>query len=586
MPEINWLCYAQEKVDLSKESSLAPMFKRRNIILNLLLICVLAIVGFFGYRTLYPTVVPVALRTSPVMISDVVTTVSASGSVQSTSDIGLTFKTSGIVQKVNVKVGDKVGRGKLLAYIDDSAAKLALLQAQSSIKSAELSALQAQQSQESADLSVLTSQDALVTLLAGPTTATKDSQAQALYNSRLAITVAEENVAKAENDIAQQETTTATNLAGYNRTIDRAYYDFLQKCQNIDDKESCQYVASARPTYLSWQDAQLAKTAGILKDATTTATLKTALETAKRNLDNAKYNLAVLGSTQAEANKPATAVAIASAKQNVANAKRSQQSAAIQLKQSEITIANAQAALLNAQANLDGTKIVAPVSGTVAAIATPAGVNAGSTTAGSGGVAGYIILTDLNSLQVKASVAEADVVTLQVGQTANFTFDALSSVRVGGTVISVAPLNNTSTGSGSVMSYTVLFSLDSNPDGVKPGMTSQVSVITAQSLGVLSVPSAAVTQRGRTYTVTLKPKVVGQAGVRVNVEVGLQGDSRTEVKSGLKEGDEVVLRTVTSSSASNGFPTGGIPGGIPGGAAGVVTGGGGGGGGGGGRGGN
>jgi macrolide-specific efflux system membrane fusion protein len=96
-------------------------------------------------------------------------------------------------------------------------------------------------------------------------------------------------------------------------------------------------------------------------------------------------------------------------------------------------------------------------------------------------------------------------------------------------------------------------------------------------LGVLSVPSSAVTQRGRTFTVTLKPKVAGELGKRVNVEVGLQGDSRTEILSGLKEGDEVVLRTATSSSASNGFPTGGIPGGLPGGAAGVVTGGGGGG---------
>jgi len=571
------------------------MFKRRNIILNLLLICVLATVGFFGYRALYPTVAPEVLRTSPVTIGDVVTTVSASGSVQSTSDIGLTFKTIGIVQKVNVKVGDKVSAGKLLAYIDDSPAKLALLQAKSSLKSAELSVLQAQQSQESADLSVLTSQDALDNLLAGPTTETKDSQAQALYNSRLAVTVAEENVTKAvsdiaqnlynsrlavtvaeENvtkavsDIAQQEIAAATNLAGYSRAIARAIEDNARST-----------AASAR----SLEDAQLAQTAGILRDATTTATLKSVLATAKRNLDTAKYNLAVLESTQAldatntakrnldtakynlavlesmqaDANKPATTVAIASAKQSVASAKRSQQSAAISLKQSEITIANAQATLINAQANLDGTKILAPVSGTIAAIATPAGVNAGSTTAGSGGVAGYIILTDLNSLQVKASVAEADVVTLQVGQSADFTFDALSSVRVSGTVISVAPVNNASTGAGSVMSYTVLFSLDSNPEGVKPGMTSQVSVVTAQSLGVLNIPSTAVTQIGRAFTVTLKPKADGEAGERVNVEVGLQGDSRTEILSGLKEGDEVVLRSVTSSG-SNGFPTGGIPG--------------------------
>jgi hypothetical protein len=94
-------------------------------------------------------------------------------------------------------------------------------------------------------------------------------------------------------------------------------------------------------------------------------------------------------------------------------------------------------------------------------------------------------------------------------------------------------------------------------------MTAQVSVTTAQATGVLSVPSSAVTQRGGRFTVTLKPKVVGGVGTRVPVQVGLQGDSLTEIQSGLKAGDEVVLRTVVSSSASTGFPAGGIPGGAP-----------------------
>jgi len=126
-------------------------------------------------------------------------------------------------------------------------------------------------------------------------------------------------------------------------------------------------------------------------------------------------------------------------------------------------------------------------------------------------------------------------------------------------VLSIAPLNNASTGSGSVQSYTVLFGLDQNPDGVKPGMTAQVSVTTAEARSVLSLPATALTQRGPFYTVTLKPKKEGSEGKQVRVDVGLQGDSRVEIRSGIKAGDEVVLRTTTSSS-STGFPAGGIPG--------------------------
>ena len=107
-------------------------------------------------------------------------------------------------------------------------------------------------------------------------------------------------------------------------------------------------------------------------------------------------------------------------------------------------------------------------------------------------------------------------------------------------------------------------------------MTAQVSVTTAEMQGVLSVPATALTQRGPFYTVTLKPAKPTDAGKQVRVTVGVQGDSRVEIKSGIKAGDEVVLRTTTSSS-STGFPAGGIPGAGLGGAAVAIPGGGGGG---------
>jgi len=537
------------------------MFKKRNLIINAILLVVVIVAGYFGYKTINPTVATTTLRTAVASIGNVSTTVSASGSVQSTSDIGLTFKSTGIVTAINVKVGDSVSKGKVLATIDDTQAKIALLQAQSAVKSAEISVIQSGNSKDSAALTLQQAQDALTTLTSGPTDATKKSQAQALLNAQNSVTSANLAVANAQQALLDQESTTAANLVNYDRVIDLDWYTMYNACGNKLDTNCTLYTTNAtiRNAVAAWQDAQTAKVNGIAKDAAAEKTAQQNIDTAIRNQTAAKAALDSLMASQSETNAGPTSTSLQAAKLAVANAQNNVKVVDLQGQQALATQTNAQASLLIAQQNFDGTKIVAPASGTIAAIASIVGMNPGSTSAGSSGVNGFIILTNLNSLQIKASVAEADIASLVVGQAANITFDAVSRSRATGTVLSIAPLNNASSGSGSVQSYTVLFGLDQNPDGVKPGMTAQVSVTTAQVQGVLSVPATALTQRGPFYTVTLKPAKPTDQGKQVRVTVGLQGDSRVEIKSGIKAGAEVVLRTTTSSS-STGFPAGGIPG--------------------------
>ena len=554
------------------------MFKKRNLIINAILLVVVIVAGYFGYKTINPTVATTTLRTAIASIGNVSTTVSASGSVQSTSDIGLTFKSTGIVTAINVKVGDSVSKGKVLATIDDTQAKIALLQAQSAVKSAEISVIQSGNSKDSAALTLQQAQDALTTLTSGPTDATKKSQAQALLNAQNSVTSANLAVANAQQALLDQESTTAANLVNYDRVIDLDWYTMYNACGNKLDTNCTLYTTNAtiRNAVAAWQDAQTAKVNGIAKDAAAEKTAQQNIDTAIRNQTAAKAALDSLMASQSETNAGPTSTSLQAAKLAVANAQNNVKVVDLQGQQALATQTNAQASLLIAQQNFDGTKIVAPASGTIAAIASIVGMNPGSTSAGSSGVNGFIILTNLNSLQIKASVAEADIASLVVGQAANITFDAVSRSRATGTVLSIAPLNNASSGSGSVQSYTVLFGLDQTPDGVKPGMTAQVSVTTAQVQGVLSVPATALTQRGPFYTVTLKPAKPTDQGKQVRVTVGLQGDSRVEIKSGIKAGAEVVLRTTTSSS-STGFPAGGIPGAGFGGGAAAVPGGGGGG---------
>ena len=433
------------------------MFRRRNIILNLLLVAALVGIGFFGYRTLYPKVAVAVARTATVSVQDVSTTVSASGTVQPSLDVGVNFGTSGIVRTLNVKVGDKVTKGEVLATTDDRSAQLALLQAKISAQNAQAAITTAAQNliatDATNDQAITNAQNALTKLTAGPTAATLDSQTKAIASQNLAI----ENATAAYNNALvsqkQVEDNIALNLIAYNKVVDRAQYDWDQKCPTVLAMGlDCATNAFSRTQVLALQDAQQAKVVGVTKDAQSEAAAILAVDSARRSLLNAQASLDSLKSSQAVANQPALQSDIDIAKANIASAQRARVNADNAATAQSATLAGAletaKAQLANAQTNLDGTQLIAPVSATVAAVASAVGMNAGSTSAGSTGVTGFIVLTDLTGLQVSASFAEADIVSLQVGQQATITFDAIANSSASGEVISVAPLNNASTAGG------------------------------------------------------------------------------------------------------------------------------------------
>lgn len=572
------------------------MFRRRNIILNSVLIVALGVIGFFGWRTLYPPAAAATVRTATVSTQDVSTSVSATGSVQTSSDVGLNFGTSGIVRSLNVAVGDTVRKGELLASVDDRAARLAALQAQASEKSAEVSvanatvgvqnaqiaiAQGAQNSQATLandDQAIVNAQNALAKLQAGPTAATLAQQAQQVVVQNQAINAADASLASAQTAYTQTQATIAQNLISYNNAVDNAQYDYSTKCSALAVGTDCTTNTYSRPSYLTLQNALQAKTAGVLKDSQSLVNAQASVDSANRGLLSARQAMDSLKASQAVANQPASQIDIDTANAAITTAQRAKDNAVIlanqqaeqaagslvtakgSLTNAQESLVLAKATLANAQTNLENTRLISPVSATVAAIANDVGVNAGTTTAGTSGATGFIVLTNLSGLQVKASFAEADIVSLKSGQAATFTFDAIPDATAQGSVLSIAPLSNAA--SGSVTTYTVTFSLDSAPAEVKPGMTAQATVVTADAQGVLAVTSTALTQRGGTYYVTMKPTKVGVAGVRKAVTIGLKGDSATEITSGLREGDQVELRTTTSSSstANNGFPGAGVPG--------------------------
>jgi macrolide-specific efflux system membrane fusion protein len=150
-------------------------------------------------------------------------------------------------------------------------------------------------------------------------------------------------------------------------------------------------------------------------------------------------------------------------------------------------------------------------------------------------------------MTMTVALSESDVGKVKVGQPATVALDALTGVTLGGHVTAISPVGTTS---NSVVSYDATLTLDQSESQVKPGMSASASVIVGQAQGV-NVPNSAVSGTGSLATVTA---LSNGRKTSKQVAVGLRGDSRTQIISGLSAGDELVVTTtlppLTSSTAA------------------------------------
>ncbi|MFC7481465.1 efflux RND transporter periplasmic adaptor subunit [Luedemannella flava] len=185
--------------------------------------------------------------------------------------------------------------------------------------------------------------------------------------------------------------------------------------------------------------------------------------------------------------------------------------------------------LANAQRALAGTTIRAPIAGKIISISGAVGseVSAGGA---------FIVLAGKSDLAVTASFSEAAVARLKVGQAATVALAGRASDPVPGTVSQVDPVG---TVSSRLVTYGVRITFTDVPSDLLIGQSADVTVTTASATGVLYVPSGAVTGiDGTSGTVTV---TAGGGSTVRTVEVGLHGDQYTEITSGLRAGETVVL---------------------------------------------
>ncbi|MBT3249811.1 MAG: HlyD family efflux transporter periplasmic adaptor subunit [Candidatus Pacebacteria bacterium] len=202
------------------------------------------------------------------------------------------------------------------------------------------------------------------------------------------------------------------------------------------------------------------------------------------------------------------------------------------LDQDEV-ISQAQAAINSAwftyQATIDGV-VKAPIGGVVANMSVAAGqkVSATDTT---------LVISSNAETWIKLAVSESDVTTIEPGQSAEVAVDAIKNSSYEAVIKRVDEFGTESSGVVTYNIYLVL--LVSSPE-VKPSMTVQVDITTQNKSEALIVPNAAVKPYQGSKAVQILSQKNGQP-IYVPVEIGIEGDSYTEIISGLKDGQQVII---------------------------------------------
>ena len=207
---------------------------------------------------------------------------------------------------------------------------------------------------------------------------------------------------------------------------------------------------------------------------------------------------------------------------------------AAEIKQLAAQLRQAQIKLATAKTNLGFTRILAPMDGIVASIA----VKEGQTVNAIQSAPTILTLADMDTMKIQAQVAEADVVRLKIGTPLYFSVLGAPETRINAVVAGVEPTPQTI---NNAIFYNAHFFVPNLKGLLRLQMTAQVTFILAEARNVLTIPVGAINGKNLVKVIDAK----GQISER-KVELGLRGNIVAEVKSGLKEGEKVVIGSAIS----------------------------------------
>lgn len=319
----------------------------------------------------------------------------------------------------------------------------------------------------------------------------------------------------------------------------------------------------SQSTLTSLQNTIQSARSSISSKQTTIISQSQAIEQAKSSYATAQISLTKAQTSLEKLKAGATAAEIAAAEEkldeaNEALAKLRRGTDATDIAISANTVARSRSSLQSAQNKLADAQealgdytVKAPFDGVIASLPVQPADQASPST---------VVATLLTRAKVaEISLNEVDVAKVKVGQKATLTFDAVADLTIAGVVSEVDLIGTASQG---VVNYGVKIVFDTQDERIKTGMSVAAAIVTDFKPDVLLVANSAVKEGtdGATVQVLNGVKIDtanGAQGVASptapetrKVTVGLANDTQTEITDGLKEGDQVVTRTISGAATA------------------------------------
>ncbi len=494
----NWLGHLHNAPTLSKIkqafSFLPKLPKRARWIAGLVIVLAIA-TGSIYYKFVYlaaQTAAKPVLQTAVVHQGSLIISATGTGTLISKDEVNLAFETDGKVTEIDVKVGDQVKAGDLLAKVDDTDLKIPYIQAKRALQE-------------------LTSASAIASAQASMATAQSDLD-DAIQHLEYIISPP---VMHWENQVilAKQAVEEAQAKAAASPT-DKDAQAALQKAEAA--LKSAQ--ANLAGAQYSYENTYLKNNFTVTKmDQSTHQMVKYVAEPSEADILSARAAVAEAQATVKEAGYLYAALTGGEVPDDATG------SSLTALEQAKLDLETAKTAL-------DGASLYAPISGTVMSvdISVDDTVSSGTTA---------LTISDLSHPYLQVFLDESDWSNVKTGAETDVTFDILPDQTYKGTVTQVDPGLYTQSNSSVVRAYVQLADTGAAGLSLPLGTTASVEVIGSKAENAILVPVEALhkTETGD-YTVFVVEN--GTPKLRV-VKIGIQDLINAEVTSGLKVGDVV-----------------------------------------------
>jgi len=570
-------------------------FLGRHKILTAIIIIIIIVAGYFGYKSLSSTTGETRYILAAVEKGTISQIVSGTGQVSASDQLDIKPSVSGNITKSYVVDGQAVKSGDLLFQIDSQDAQKAVKDAVASLENARISLAKLEQGSTAQDIANSQLQ----------VDSAQNSLTDAQNNLEIVNNKANLDLSNAYNDARTLLQDTYSDVSDIlNRQISGMFtdngsslvfltansqaqidtitkrvqaFDALEKLKNISDNLPTdnsgvdEALVEAENYLVTIQDLASSLTDSLNSAITSSDITQSIINGYKSTASSARSSA---GSAKSAINTQKTTIVnqVTTNNSNILTAKNKiisyQNSLAqaqnslitkkasadpLDLRSKQISVSQAATSLVNAQSKLSDYTIKATFDGIVTDIVNVSGYTASANT---------ILATVITKQRIaEISLNEVDAANVKVGQKAILTFDAVSDLNITGNVVQVDTIGTVSQG---VVSYGAKIALDTQDDRVKPGMSASANIILNAKADILLVPSSAIKNSGNSsYVEVLRGatsstptandgSVAANAGIltQVTVETGISDDTYTEIISGLNVGDLVVEKTVIASAST------------------------------------